>query len=109
MRKHPNPPVPVIIACSRGGRSDDGRHATSPAPVITSPPRGAALSNERFGFFAIEKETLIIARQLRTQGLKLTQISARLAEMGYRNRRAAVYSECSISRMLNHEGTLLND
>ena len=67
------------------------------------------MSNERFGFFHHEREALVITRQLRAGGLKLTQISAKLAEMGYRNRRDAGYSNCSISRMLNHGGTLLND
>ena len=64
------------------------------------------MSNERFGFFHHELEVLAVARQLRAGGLKLTQISAKLAELGYRNRRDATYSECSISRILNHQGTL---
>lgn len=67
------------------------------------------MSNERFGYFHHEREVLVVTRQLRAGGLLLHQIAAKLAEMGYRNRRAAGYSECSISRMLNHGGSLLND
>ena len=64
------------------------------------------MANEQFGFFSHEREVLVVTRQLRASGLKLTQISAKLTAMGYRNRREAVYSECSISRMLNHGGSL---
>lgn len=77
-----------------------------PAPVITSPPERATMSNERFGYFHHELEVLALSRQLRAQGLKLHQIAAKLAELGYKNRRDATYSECSISRILNHRGTL---
>ena len=66
------------------------------------------MSNEPFGYFHHELEALAVTRQLRAGGLKLTQIAVKLAEMGYRNRRDAGYSECSISRMLNHEGSLSN-
>ena len=64
------------------------------------------MANEQFGFFDAEKQTLAITRNLRRSGLTLAQISNKLAALGFTNRRGATYSECSISRMLNHRGTL---
>lgn len=66
------------------------------------------MSNVAFGYFHHEREVLALSRQLRASGLKLTQISAKLTELGYTNRRDAGYSECSVSRILNHGGSLTN-
>ena len=66
------------------------------------------MGNEQFGFFHHERETLAVTRQLRASGLKLSQIARQLAEMGYVNRRGVSYSECSISRILKHKGSLSN-
>ena len=66
------------------------------------------MSNEPFGYFHHEREVLVVSRQLRAQGLKLAQIAAKLTALGYTNRRAAAYSECSVSRILNHGGSLTN-